>query len=236
MVMYLRPESCAAATASVSGALAAHLGELHQHRQIDAGEHLDLGPAHHGNRQVRGSAAEHVGQDGDAFAGVHALDRLDDVLAALLDVVVGADGDRLDLPLRSHHVLEGRAELDGETPVRDQNETDHRDSPRARPRCTARKGAHHDHPESRRKGLSGVIGQVLHRGKEAPSGRRCEVDFERPRPQSRLPSTRYFCATGCPRKVPYSGLMSRTVVGGAEQRQHRRQRVDAGCDREVAAG
>jgi hypothetical protein len=33
------------------------------------------------------------------FAAVHALDRLDDVLAALLHVVVGADRHRLDLLL-----------------------------------------------------------------------------------------------------------------------------------------
>ena len=90
----------------------------------------------HGDREVRRRAAEHVGQDHDAVAGVDALDRLDDVLAALLDVVVGADGDGFDLLLRADHVLQRRAELDGQPPVGDQNKTDHRNSRRARLRRT----------------------------------------------------------------------------------------------------
>ena len=43
--------------------------------------------------------------------------RIQDVLAALLDVVVGADGDRLDLTLGTHYVFEGRAKLDGQSAV-----------------------------------------------------------------------------------------------------------------------
>src|SRR5262249_60429935 len=54
------------------------------------------------------------------------LDRLDDVLAALFDVVVRADGHRFDLLLRADHMLEGRAELGGKAPVRDEYEADHR--------------------------------------------------------------------------------------------------------------
>ena len=93
----------------------------------------------HGDGEVRRRAAEHVGQDGDAFAGVDALDRLDDVLAALLDVVVGADGHRLDLALRADDMLQRRAELDGQPPVGDEDKTDHRETPRGRG-CAARKG------------------------------------------------------------------------------------------------
>ena len=86
----------------------------------------------HGDREVRRRAAEHVGEDDDAVAGVDALDRLDDVLAALLDVVVGADGDGLDLLLRADDMLQRGAELDGEPPVGDEDKTDHRKSRRAR--------------------------------------------------------------------------------------------------------
>ena len=50
-------------------------------------------------------------------------------LAALLDIVVGADGDGLDLLLRPDHVFQRRAELDGEPPVGDENKTDHRELP-----------------------------------------------------------------------------------------------------------
>src|SRR5439155_717989 len=84
---------------------------------IDACQHLDLGPAHHRYREVGGCAAEHVGEDGHAFAAVHALDRFDDVLATLFDVVVGADRDRLDLLLGADHVLQRGAELGGEAPA-----------------------------------------------------------------------------------------------------------------------
>ena len=69
------------------------------------------------------------------------VNRLDDVLAALLDVVVGADRHRLDLSLGTDHMLERRAKFDGEPPVRDEYETDHGSPRRCVPGCTARKGA-----------------------------------------------------------------------------------------------
>ena len=125
MVMYLRPESWAAATASGKRAFVSHLGELDQHRKIDPGEHLYLGTAHHRDRKIRRRASEHIGENGYSIAAVDALDGFDDVVASLLNVIVGPDHDCLDLLLRTDHVLERRAELDGEAPVRDENETDH---------------------------------------------------------------------------------------------------------------
>ena len=53
------------------------------------------------------------------------VDRLDDVAAALLDVVVGTDGDRLDLLLLADHVFQRRAKFDGEPPVGDKNQAYH---------------------------------------------------------------------------------------------------------------
>jgi hypothetical protein len=76
--------------------------------------------------RFEGRAAEHVGQDGDAVTGVDALDRFDDVLAALLHIVVRADGDSLDLGLRADDVLQRSAKLDGEPPVGDKDKTNHR--------------------------------------------------------------------------------------------------------------
>src|SRR5215471_15911058 len=105
--------------------LVAHLGELHQHREIDAGEDLDFRAPHHRDCKVGGGAAKHVGEDRHPLAAVHALDRLDDVLAALLDVVVGPDRYRLDLLLRADHVFQDRAELSGKAPMRDEYEADH---------------------------------------------------------------------------------------------------------------
>src|SRR5262249_18858121 len=72
-----------------------------------------------------GCAAEHMGEDSPPLAAAHALARLDDVLAALLHVVVGPDRHRLDLLLRAHHVLQGRAELGGEAPMGNKYEADH---------------------------------------------------------------------------------------------------------------
>ena len=62
---------------------------------------------HDGNSQIGGGAPEHVGQDHDALAGVDLVDRLDDLLAALGDVVVRPDGNSLDLALRADDMLQG---------------------------------------------------------------------------------------------------------------------------------
>src|SRR4030095_9542516 len=60
---------------------------------------------------------EHVGEDRHPVTAVDAGDRVDDVLAALLDVVIGADRDRLDLPLGPHHRLEGSLGAPHERPA-----------------------------------------------------------------------------------------------------------------------
>ena len=52
-------------------------------------------------------------------------DRLDDVLAPLLHVVVGADRHGLELVLGSDDMLDGMPELFGQLTVRDKHESDH---------------------------------------------------------------------------------------------------------------
>src|SRR5579859_7878397 len=52
---------------------AAHAGELDQHRQVQAGDHLGLGLLHDRDGQVGRRAAEHVGEQDDAGAAVDAL-------------------------------------------------------------------------------------------------------------------------------------------------------------------
>ena len=76
-------------------------------------------------------------------------------LAALLDVVVGPDRDGLDLPLGTDHVLQRRAELDGEAPVGHKNETDHRKLLAGAFGAPHERAPHHDHPEAPRKGFHG---------------------------------------------------------------------------------
>src|ERR1043165_8220093 len=48
----------------------AHLGELDQHRQVDAREYLDVRPVHDRDREIGRRAAEHVGEDHNAVARV----------------------------------------------------------------------------------------------------------------------------------------------------------------------
>src|SRR5438552_6555741 len=73
--------------------LATDAGELDQHRQVDAGDDLDLGAIEHRDREVGRRAAEHVGEQHDAVAILDAGDALQDLAAALLHVVVGTDAD-----------------------------------------------------------------------------------------------------------------------------------------------
>src|SRR5690606_5367033 len=67
----------------------------------------------------------HIGEDRDPVAGIDPLYRVDDVVAALLDIIIGPDGHRLDLTLWSDHMLESRAELNGKLPVCYEDQTDH---------------------------------------------------------------------------------------------------------------
>ena len=60
----------------------AHAGELDQHRQVDAGDHLDALAVHGRDREVRRRAAEHVGEHHDAAAVVDLADRIDDLACA----------------------------------------------------------------------------------------------------------------------------------------------------------
>ena len=60
-------------------------------------------------------------------------DRLEDVVAAPLDVVVGADRDGLDLGLRADDMLERGAELHGKPAVGHEDKSDHRPGFRLNP-------------------------------------------------------------------------------------------------------
>ena len=97
-LMYLRPASARVERLGHVVRLA-HAGELDQHRQIYAGDHLDAAGLHHRDGQIGRCAAEHVGQDDHAIAGIGARDGVDNILAALLHVVVGADRNRFEAQL-----------------------------------------------------------------------------------------------------------------------------------------
>src|SRR3546814_10833044 len=95
----------------------AQAGQLDQHRQVDAGDDLDLAIVEHGDRKVRKRAAEHVGQQSDAVAFVGSRNGVDDVLPALLHIVFRPDADRRHVFLRADDVLERLDEFYRQPPV-----------------------------------------------------------------------------------------------------------------------
>ena len=131
--MYLRPASWACGHGHRQLGGAAHAGELDQHRQVDAGDHLDIGPVEDGDGEVGRRAAEHVGQQHDAIALLHLGHAVQDLAPALLHVVVGADADGGDALLRPHDMLQRGDEFRGQAAVRDQYHADHGASPAVSP-------------------------------------------------------------------------------------------------------
>ena len=108
---------------------AAHAGELDQHRQVDAGDDLDIGAVEDGDGEIGGRAAEHVGEQHDAIALLHLGHAVQDVAPALLHIVVGADADGGDALLRAHDMLQRGDELRRQAAMRDKYHADHRSIP-----------------------------------------------------------------------------------------------------------
>ena len=139
--MYLRPASRAQRYRVGERHLAAHAGQLDEDRQVDAGDHFHVRLVHDGYGEVGGRAAEHVGEDDHPVAGIGAMDGVDDLAAAHGGVVFRPDGDRLELRLRPHHVLERRAELERQPAMRDDDKSDHEVKPTSSlARFTAKRG------------------------------------------------------------------------------------------------
>ncbi len=69
-LMYLRPGILAFFGGLLQRQRGAHAGQLDQHRQIGAGKHFYVTIIHGRNGQVGRRAAEHVGDNDDAVAGV----------------------------------------------------------------------------------------------------------------------------------------------------------------------
>jgi hypothetical protein len=90
-----------------------------------SGENLDPVFLEKGDREIAGRAAEHVGEDDDAAAALHRANRLHDVGASHLELVLGADRHGSDLVLRADDMLERGPELVGQAAVRDDDEADH---------------------------------------------------------------------------------------------------------------
>ena len=107
------------------GLAGADLGQFHQHGQVHARDHLHAFALHHGNGEVGGSAAEHVGEQHDPVSGVAPSDACLDLGAAGFNVVFRSDTDRVDTFLGSHDMFHGEAKLLRQASMRDQDHADH---------------------------------------------------------------------------------------------------------------
>ena len=123
--MYFRPASSAQFTASASGCFERTLASFTSIGRFTPAITSTPLPLHHRDREVGRRAAEHVGQQHHAVAGVAPADTGLDLGAAVLDVVVGPDADRIDVPLRADHVLHGGSQFLGQAAVGHQDHADH---------------------------------------------------------------------------------------------------------------
>ena len=103
----------------------ARTGQPDEHGQIDPGDHFDAARFEQGDRQIGRRAAEQVGQNDNAFAGIGARDRLCDFAAAQLHIVARPDADRGDLVLLAHDVFHRIDEMFGEIAVGDEDHANH---------------------------------------------------------------------------------------------------------------
>jgi hypothetical protein len=105
-------------------------GDLHQHRQIDAGNnvHFDrFGPGsiNQRHREIAGGGSEQVGDDDDPCPGVGFGDGVRYGSTPFVWVVVGADAHGGKICLDAGHSLERSPQFHSQLPVANQDETDH---------------------------------------------------------------------------------------------------------------
>jgi len=132
--------------------------QLDQHGKIDPCEHFHFGPAHAGDREVGGRAAEHVGKNGDAVAAVDAVDGFNDVASTQIRVVLGSDRDSFDLLLRTHYMFKRRLELVGKAPMGHKVLDQSSETPRGCFLVHRTNTRHFDHPEPpRQEGIYGIF-------------------------------------------------------------------------------
>jgi hypothetical protein len=90
----------------------ADAGQLDEHGQIDTCQHLDLHIIHDRNGKIGWRAAKHVRQHDNAISDIDLAGSGDNIGAALLHVIIGADGDGEKLVLWTDHMFERGLELD----------------------------------------------------------------------------------------------------------------------------
>src|ERR1700730_1569140 len=110
----------------VETAAFAYRGEFNEHRQIDPCDDFDMRAVHNRNREIRGSAAKHIGEHDHARAAVDFGGSGNNILAPLFDIVIRANGNRFDLLLRTDHMFQRGAKFRGEAAMGHEDDSNHR--------------------------------------------------------------------------------------------------------------
>ena len=121
--MYFRPASCAAWTAVSRLASRRMLASLTSMGRLTPAR-TSIRPRSM-TEMARLEVPPNMSVNTTTPSPLSTMDRLDDLLAALGNVIVGADGNCLNLVLGADHVLQGGSQLVGQTPMRHEHDTNH---------------------------------------------------------------------------------------------------------------
>ncbi len=165
------PASCATATASGSGDVSRTFASLTSIGRLIPANTSTLGRLITEIARLDGVPPNISVRYHNTVAGIDAFDRFDDLEPALLDIIIGTGAvTGLDLRLRPDDVFEsGRNSR--EPSVGNENETDHRSSPRAQMVTPHERSAHMNiqspSARARRGTAERVLGVMLHCGNNA---------------------------------------------------------------------
>jgi hypothetical protein len=99
--------------------------KLYQHGEIDPSNDFDATGVHDGDCEIGRRASEHVGENDHAMTIIGTQDGIENVLAALIHVIFGADGNGLDEFLWAYDMLHRVVKLFSQLAMRDKHKSDH---------------------------------------------------------------------------------------------------------------
>ena len=120
--MYFLPASDASTSALSISLSPTDAGQFDQHGKVDTGNDFDGAALHDRDRQVGGRAAKHIGEYYNAIAFVGCKNSVQNILPALIHIILGADADSLDRLLRTNDMLQRMTKLFSQLAVCDKHE------------------------------------------------------------------------------------------------------------------
>jgi hypothetical protein len=109
----------------VQGVVVTDARQLHQHGQIEPGDHFNAAFLKKRYGEIGRCSAEHVGEENDALPRFDAGDGGGDVGPSFVHAIFRANANRLKVGLLSDHMLKRMYEFSSETTVSDDDKTDH---------------------------------------------------------------------------------------------------------------